>query len=68
MRWRKKVLEEGETRVKRGFLFFPKTINNETRWLEYATWREHTIGQSDGCGSWFIWGELEWVDYDLRAK
>ena len=23
-----------------GFLFFPKTINGETRWLEYASWIE----------------------------
>ena len=32
--------EEGDTRMKKGFLFLPKKINKEWRWLEKALWRE----------------------------
>ncbi len=28
----------GEMRRDAGFLFFPKTIGRETRWLEWAVW------------------------------
>jgi len=30
----------GDTRIKSGFLFLPRCINHETRWLEKATWQE----------------------------
>lgn len=30
----------GETRIKYRFLWLPKTINNNTRWLERAAWVE----------------------------
>lgn len=30
----------GLTRKKTGFLFLPKVINNEMRWLELASWIE----------------------------
>lgn len=30
----------GETRIKSKFLFLPKKINNQWRWLEKATWEE----------------------------
>lgn len=30
----------GDHRYKSGFLFFPKRILNETRWLEFAKWKE----------------------------
>lgn len=32
--------QDGEKRVKRRFLIFPKTINRDFRWLEVATWEE----------------------------
>jgi hypothetical protein len=32
--------KEGETRKKCKFLWFPKTIGKETRWLELALWEE----------------------------
>ena len=30
----------GDTRIRRSFLFFPKLIEREWRWLETATWIE----------------------------
>jgi hypothetical protein len=38
MRWR--LPTPGDLRVKRGFLFFPKWINGEWRWFEFAAWEE----------------------------
>ncbi len=32
--------KEGDLRHKTRFLFFPKTIDRQTRWLELATWAE----------------------------
>lgn len=42
------------SRVCSGFLFFPKNINGETRWLEFAVWVEmiHDGGSLDGL-YWF---------------
>lgn len=39
-----KVYSDGDIRDREGFLWFPKTIygtyHKETRWLQYAKWRE----------------------------
>jgi len=45
MRWKyikkeKKYPKEFEKRIRRIFLFFPKTIENETRWLEFSVIEE----------------------------
>lgn len=41
MRWRsKKDLPVGAVVVVRRFLFWPKTINGETRWFEMGYWVE----------------------------
>jgi hypothetical protein len=41
MRWRTKRAMYRKTRVKsRKFLFFPKEIEGEVRWLERASWVE----------------------------
>ena len=36
MRWASTELVAGETRNRKIFLFFPKTLRGETRWLETA--------------------------------
>jgi len=52
----------GEQRIKRRFLFFPKTMHNkdgerETRWLERASWRQYWYAH----GMW--WMDIEeWHD------
>jgi hypothetical protein len=48
----------GDTRIKSGYLFFPKRINRSTRWLEYATWVEelnHGLFHND-------WWNIRWFD------
>ena len=39
-------IKEGETRIKSGFLFLPKEIKDEWRWLERAKWEEGVMRQS----------------------
>ena len=46
---------DAKTRRKDGFLLFPKVLNGELRWLEYAVWSEkfawHGDSREDG-GKW----------------
>jgi hypothetical protein len=57
MRWKEKPrFNNGDRRLRTAFLFFPKTINGETRWLETASWIE----------KYFMWEDFprlphEWV-------
>lgn len=64
MRWKdkvKKVIEPRTTRIRTGFLFFPKRIEKETRWLEFAIWTEEyiNIGKLGGKIKW-KWVPLGW--------
>ncbi len=49
MRWRKK---RKLFRIRKRFLFFPKTINGETRWLEWAYVQKRYISVDDNYGFW----------------
>jgi hypothetical protein len=51
MRWN--TPQYGAVRWKHRFLWFPLTIGDETRWLEFAEWEELLL--QDYCG------DLEWV-------
>jgi hypothetical protein len=59
MRWIKKTWERDQLRERTGFLFFPKTINNETRWLEFARWEEKQLNYS---GTMPLWSAERWLD------
>ena len=51
-------VKEGTTRIKKGFLFFPKRISGITRWLEFAIWEEkYIIGLYNN-----IWINERWID------
>ena len=65
-RIRKKLIK-GNTRRREGFLFFPKTINDETRWLCNAKWEQtviETYEYDDICGpiSYLVWVDFLWLD------
>lgn len=47
------VISSGTTRTKSGFLFFPKKIGTEIRWLEKAAWIEE-YWQCD-------WYAIQWL-------
>lgn len=50
----------GEIRIKRKFLFFPRTFNGKfTRWLEFADIKEQITKVDVG-------GSMEWGNYAWR--
>lgn len=59
MKW--KQVEFKNEKIVSGFLFFPKTIDGETRWLEFAKWKKKFFGDGGGMmgGAWF---DQEWID------
>lgn len=44
--------------IESGFLWFPKTINGETRWLERATWKMRVYVSYTEA----FFDDIEWVD------
>lgn len=60
MKFKQKTKPESFTYRKRsGFLFLPKKIGMETRWLEFAKWKEYFIDSSTGQGGWHV---DSWID------
>lgn len=61
MRWNTyQHLKFGTLKIVTGFLFLPKTIAGETRWLEKATWERKYVS-STLAGS-AIWISTHWID------
>ena len=70
MKWKTRDIEEyrrnlnGTTRQKTAFLWFPKEISHDVRWLEVATWEEEYYTWR-GTLSYVLYGEwvaTRWVD------
>jgi len=57
MKW--KTPEPLDERTKGGFLFFPKEINHEVRWLEKAMWKQV---YKRGTFYDYWWTNYEWDD------
>jgi hypothetical protein len=64
MRWFKKKKLKPEIRIRSGFLVLPSTIGNETRWLEFAKWKEKLVVRfkSFEDGNVEDYEIIEWVD------
>jgi hypothetical protein len=67
MRWKNKIIpKEGDVRERNEFLLFPKTINGETRWLEFAMYRQVLKLQKGDMRDmvdsdlWY-WKNLDWI-------
>ena len=60
MKWDTPNQKDGDKRERRGFLFLPRTINEKTRWLEWAVWEERLIVS---WGDWW-WTDVQWKDLD----
>ena len=60
---KRQLAKPGSERVRSGFLWWPRVIRNEWRWLERARWREKCAGNFffDGVRHW--WG-VEWLEGD----
>jgi len=58
MRW--ELPKDGEKRKRTKFLWFPMTLDSETRWLERTTWIEKYYS----LATWYGWRPYEWADED----
>lgn len=65
MRWSHKKPKEGDRKRREMFLFVPRTIGGETRWLEEACieyeWRDSRLLTSGRVG-WSGWRPVAWID------
>lgn len=54
----------GDKRKRKTFLIFPKTINNECRWLEFAEWEEilEHIFMGFEDGNQIYWRGVKWLN------
>lgn len=50
--------EIGATRIRSGFLFFPRIIGDEFRWLRDASWLEVYRPSGDASAGWFA---MDWI-------
>jgi len=59
MKWKAKPKPKvDDTRKKTRFLFFPKCLDNEWRWLEKATWiQEYTLLYPETA-----WWDISWLN------
>ncbi len=57
---RKKHRKNWTKRTKRKFLLLPRTINHETRWLEWATWEDEYWVSKGSIIGW--WEAKRWID------
>ena len=65
MRFKHENRIPGQQRVISKFLFIPKRIGDETRWLEKATIRQTLNlmrGDAESGGRWCEWIDTEWID------
>jgi hypothetical protein len=60
----KGMYKVGETyyRKRKAFLLFPKTIDNEKRWLEVAEWEEVWHGIPAEGGQYSYWDAIKWLN------
>ena len=58
MRWKQKVLRHDQRRIIKRFLFLPRTVRGETRWLEFAEIEQRVAKKSDK----FLIPYLDWQD------
>ena len=74
MRWKKKKekTKYGETRIINRFLIFPKTIQDETRWLEKASWVERAeYRREELLFSYRLvlnWDPIDWLENCVLDK
>ena len=62
MRWRciRTEKHEGELRIRRRWLLFPKCINDEWRWFELGEWEEKYVIRIGELGFWG-WEANRWL-------
>lgn len=66
MRWKKEQYDFLDTRIKEHFLFLPKRIGNEYRWLEKGKYKQCYEEWWDGICCYTRWIDKEWIDEEKR--
>jgi hypothetical protein len=63
MRWlAKPEPENADTRLRVGFLLFPRCIDGEWRWLERAAWTQRFRWEHHPeCGHLAYWDDVAWA-------
>lgn len=64
MKWYKEHPSPGHIRKRTRFLFFPKNIEGEIRWLEKATWVEKYYTYQGMTGVHGGWQAMFWSEED----
>lgn len=64
MKWRTKKSKFGNERIREKFLWLPKSIDNEVRWLEKAKFKEVYKRQDIGYG----WVGIAWLEPTVKDK
>ena len=63
MRWTKKVYQRDAVRTRSGFLWIPRRINGQWRWLEEAVWKEvYELDFDYVCR----WSKVKWLDLPVK--
>ncbi len=63
MKWKKrKKPNNGDTRIKKKFLLFPKCIEGDCRWLEMAKYKQRYRRFVTLNRIYDEWIDVEWVD------
>lgn len=69
MRWTYKPnypTQIGQARRVEKFLWFPKRIIFETRWLERTAWIQSAVWRTTAMGIRYLeWADLQWADCGL---
>lgn len=73
MRWKTNVTPKvGDTRVVTKFLWWPKTIDAVTRWMETASYKQeyqsYSLPSEDYPVSRIGWIDMEWTDLNYEVK
>lgn len=71
MRWKSnKPQHRNQERHKTKFLWFPKKLGDEWRWLERATYLQCVDVEylAYGSGHKLVWHDDRWIDKDKKKK
>lgn len=57
----KNLPSAGDYRLRHGFLFFPRSLEEELRWLEQARWEEQYVRNVGRDIPAFVWKATRWM-------
>ena len=65
----KKTFIDGDKVQKSGFMLLPKTIGQETRWLEFGKWiAEYKKVRWSKAGYKYVWEPIQWLEINQEYR